>query len=210
MSSFSVAIIAGGKSSRMGTDKSFVPLLGKPMIEHVLERIADLGQSATILIANQPDSYAYLGLPVYTDVLRDKGSLGGIYSALVHSETEHTLALACDMPFLVPDLLRYMAALNAPAQGGPYDVIVPRVDGHPQGLHAFYSKNCLEPIRTRLDQDRLKVIGFYEQVRVRYLDSPEYARFDAHGLAFHNVNTPDELAQAAAIMRGDSPPSLPT
>ena len=92
-----------------------------------------------------------------------------------------------------------MAALNAPAQGRPYDHRASR--GRASQGYAFYSKNCLEPIRTRLDQDRLKVIGFYEQVRVRYLDSPEYARFDAHGLAFHNVNTPDELAQAAAIMR---------
>ena len=206
MLDFTVAIVAGGKSSRMGTDKSFVPLLGKPMIEHVLERVTDLGQRATIVITNQPESYAYLGLPVYEDVIRDKGSLGGIYSALAYSETGHTLALACDMPFLNPDLLRYMVALNDRDHGGPYDVIVPRAEGHPQGLHALYSKNCLEPIRDRIDQDRLKVIGFHDQVRTRYIDPPEYARLDPHGLSFHNVNTPDELAHTAAIMRGELPP----
>jgi molybdenum cofactor guanylyltransferase len=209
MSNFTVAIIAGGKSVRMGTDKSFVPLLGKSMIEHVLERVADLGQSATIIITNQPEHYTHLGLPTHTDVLRDKGSLGGIYSALTYSATKHTLALACDMPFLNADLLRYMVALNAAHHGGPYDVVVPRADGHPQGLHALYSRDCLEPIRARIDQDRLKVIGFYDQVRTRYLDPPEYARFDARGLSFHNVNTPEELAHTVAIMHGESPPPPP-
>lgn len=208
MSNFTVAIVAGGKSSRMGTDKSFVLLLGKPLIEHILERTAGLGQRATILIANQPDSYQHLGLPIFADVLRDKGALGGIYSALTYSETAYTLVLACDMPFVNPDLLRYMIALNE-QDNGPYDVVAPRVDGHPQGLHAVYSRNCLEPIRSRLDQDRLKVIGFYDQVRTRYLEPSEYAPFDASGLSFQNVNTPDDLVRAEAIMREKRPPSQP-
>ena len=61
-------------------------------------------------------------------------------------------------------------------------VVVPRFDGYPQGLHAIYSKACLEPIRRKLDADKLKVIGFYDEVRVRYVDEPEYAPFDADGL----------------------------
>jgi hypothetical protein len=61
----------------MGTDKAFVPLLGRPLIEHILAKVADLGQAETILVANRPADYAHLGLPLYTDVLPDKGSLGG-------------------------------------------------------------------------------------------------------------------------------------
>jgi molybdopterin-guanine dinucleotide biosynthesis protein A len=78
-------------------------------------------------------------------------------------------------------------------------VIVPRVDNYPQGLHALYSKNCLEPIRTRLEADDLKVIGFYDDVRVRYLDEDEHEQFDEKGLAFYNVNTPQELKQARKL-----------
>lgn len=200
MSTFAVAILAGGKSSRMGTDKAFVPLLGQPMIAHVLARIADLDQDETILITNSPESYAEYAIPLFTDVLSDKGSLGGIYSAIYHSQNAYTLVVACDMPFLNLDLLRHMLSLRE-EPGGPYDVIVPRVDDHPQGLHAVYSKECLPAIRARLDINRLKVIGFYDQVRVRYLDPPEYTRFDPHGLAFQNVNTPEELQTAQQLMK---------
>ncbi len=112
MSTLTVAISAGGKSSRMGTDKSFVPLLGKPMIERVIERVSSLGQNETILITNRPDEYAYLKLPMFSDVLPEKGSLGGIYTALHYSTSEYTLCVACDMPFLNPKLLRYMIALR--------------------------------------------------------------------------------------------------
>jgi molybdopterin-guanine dinucleotide biosynthesis protein A len=199
MAPFTVAVLAGGKSSRMGTDKSFVPLLGRPMIEHVLARLADLGQSETILIVNRPDDYAHLGLPMFGDVIPDKGSLGGIYSAIHYSPSDSTLVLACDMPLVNPPLLRYMIALRD-EEGGPYDVIVPRVEDHPQGLHAIYSRSCLEPIRECIGADRLKVIGFYDRMRVRYLDVAEYARFDPQGLSFQNINTPDELRAAQRLV----------
>lgn len=198
MMPFTIAINAGGKSSRMGADKAFVDLLGQPMIEHILVRVAHLGQSETILITNKPAEYAHLNLPLYSDVLPDKGSLGGIYTALHHSTSDYTLVIACDMPFINPDLLRYMTGLIA-APDGPYDVIVPRVEGYPEGLHAIYRKTCLPFIRERLDADRLKIIGFYESVRVRYLDEPEYLPLDPQKHSFLNINTPEELEAARRL-----------
>lgn len=195
MGDLTIAIMAGGKSSRMGTDKSFVQLLGKPMIEHLLERVSNLGESERILITNRPDDYAALGLPMYGDVLPEKGSLGGIYTAITHSQSEYTLVIACDMPFANPALLKYMIGLC----DGAYDVIVPRVENYPEGLHAIYNKACLGPIRQRLDADQLKVMGFHADVRVRYLDEPEYHSFDPNGLSFFNVNTPQELAEAQRL-----------
>jgi molybdopterin-guanine dinucleotide biosynthesis protein A len=198
MVQFSVAILAGGKSSRMGVDKSFVPLLGQPMIEQILARVSGLGQAETILITNRPAAYAHLNLPVYTDVIQEKGSLGGIYSALVHSQSDFTLVVACDMPFVNADLLRYMLTLCT-----GFDVTVPRTDGHPQGLHAVYRKTCLEPIHERLKADRLKVIGFYDSVQVRYLDEPEYLPLDPQKLSFQNINTPQELEAAQLLQQLD-------
>jgi molybdopterin-guanine dinucleotide biosynthesis protein A len=197
---FTVAVIAGGASSRMGTDKSFVLLAGKPMIEHVLSRVAELDQAETLIVTNHVDDYAQYHLRTVTDVLPQKGSLGGIYSAIYHSQTEYILTLACDMPFVNPDLLHYMTSLCP----GSFDVIVPRVKGYPQGLHAIYSKACLGPIRARLEADRLKVIGFYDQVQVRYLDESEYVRFDPKGLSFHNINTPQELREAEQMLLSNS------
>jgi molybdopterin-guanine dinucleotide biosynthesis protein A len=194
MIKFTIAIIAGGKSSRMGTDKSFVPLLGKPLIEHIREKVAELGQAETLLITNRPTDYAHLGLLMYSDVLPEKGSLGGIYTAVHYSQNPYTLVIACDMPFVNPALLKYMISL-----ADEFDVVVPRSEGYPEGLHAIYSKKCLEPIRKRLDVNQLKVIGFYDDVRVRYLDEAEYQPFDAHGLSFYNVNTPQELEEAQKL-----------
>lgn len=200
LNDLSVAIIAGGQSSRMGSDKSFVPLLGRRMIEHVLERVAALGQGETLLITNKPDLYAEFNLPMFSDVLPGKGSLGGIYTALYHSRSAYTLCVACDMPLLNPALLRHMIALRA-EPGGPYDVIVPRVEGYPEGMHALYGRACLTPIRARLDADQLKIIGFYPQVRLRYLDEAEWQPFDAEGRSFQNVNTPDELLKVEGWLK---------
>lgn len=196
MVGLTVAIEAGGKSSRMGTDKSFVQIQGRPIIEHLLSRIMGLGQQETILITNRPADYAHLRLPMYGDVLPEKGSLGGIYTALHYSRQPYMLVIACDMPFIKPELLRYMIGLT---EGDLYDVIVPRVNGYPEGLHAVYSQACLQPIRERLEADQLKVIGFYPKVRVRFVEEAEHRRFDPQGVSFYNVNTPEELAEAQRL-----------
>ncbi len=184
-----IAILAGGRSSRMGTDKSFAPLLGKTLIQHVLARLTPLG-APIILITNRPDDYAPLGLPMFGDVIPDKGSLGGLYSAVTHSPTGHTLCVACDMPFLNPTLLEHLIGLR---QG--YDVIVPRINGFPETLHAVYHKTCLGPMREQIEQDRLKIVGFFGQVRVRFVEEAEVKRFDPDLRSFVNVNTPEELAE---------------
>ena len=193
MKPFTVAINAGGQSRRMGRDKALVELDGRPMLEHVIERVSGLGQAQTLLVSNDHAAHARFGLPLVRDSLPDAGSLGGIYTALLHSQCGHTLVVACDMPVLSPALLRHMLALRAE---GEYDVIVPRVNGYPQGLHAVYGQGCIAPIRAQIDAGRLKVIGFYDQVRVRYLDEDEWQPHDPTGQALNNINTPEELAAA--------------
>lgn len=194
MSKFTLAISAGGKSSRMGTDKSFVTIGGKTIIERIIERTKDLGQAETILISNQPEKYERFDLKMFADVFPDKGSLGGIYTAIHYSSAPYTLIIACDMPFVSTPLLHYMSSIIA-----DNDIIVPRVDNYPEGLHAIYSKRCLEAIKPRLEANQLKVVGFYEELKVRYIDVAEYQEFDPQGIAFMNVNTPEELEQARQI-----------
>ncbi len=182
-----IAIMAGGKSSRMGQDKSFVPFEGQPLIERTRSRVADLGDEL-ILITNKPDEYAHLGLPMFRDVYPDCGPLGGIYTAVHHASHPHTLIVACDMPWLNPDLLRYMLTLRATA-----DVIIPRWDKYPEPLHAIYSKACLPPILHKLQVQQLKITGFLGQVQVRFVAREEIERFDGDGRSFTNINTPDDL-----------------
>ncbi len=185
-----VAILAGGESSRMGTDKSFVELGGKPLIAQVIERACPLGLPMMI-IAKQPECYQVFALPVMMDVLPDRSSLSGLYSAIYHSRSDFTLCVACDMPFLKPELLAYIISLRT-----GYDAIVPVVGGHPQGLHALYNKTCLEPMRQQLKQNHLKIRDLYEQVNTRWVDEDELYRYDADLTAFVNVNTPEALRAA--------------
>lgn len=199
MTAFSVAVLAGGKSSRMGRNKALVEIAGQTILAHILGRVSHLGDGAPFIVANDAPTYDAFGLPVLSDVYPDHGSLGGIYSAIHHSQTEYTMVMACDMPFVSAPLITYMVGLIAANDPQP-DVIVPRVDGYPQGLFALYRKACLPVIQPRLEAKQLKVIRFYDAVNVRYLDESEYQSYIVPDLSFFNVNTPQDLESAHRLV----------
>jgi molybdopterin-guanine dinucleotide biosynthesis protein A len=189
-----VAILAGGRSSRMGTDKSFVRVLGRPLIEDVLAQMAGLS-GETLIVTNRPDDYAYLGVPLFGDVLPDKGALGGLYSALHAAGRPHVLCVACDMPFVVRPLVAHLASLAPEA-----DAVVPRLAGEAEPFRAVYARAaCLGPIRAALDAGRMRVISFFNDVRVRWVEAEEVDRFDPKRLSFFNVSTPEDLEQARRL-----------
>ncbi len=198
MPDVSVAILAGGQSRRMGRDKAFLPVGGRPVIERVIERVAPSSDDLT-LITNEPAPYRYLGQRLVGDVVPGKGSLGGIYTAIHAARYDHCLVVACDMPFLNPDLLRYLISL-APG----YDVVIPRVAEFPETLHAVYGKRCLEPIKRRLLADQLKIIGFFDEVRVRTVERDEVAHFDPAFRSFLNMNTSADWERVQRLVRGQS------
>jgi len=186
-----VAILAGGHSSRMGTDKAFVRLTDRPLIEEILAQAAGLGDE-TFIVTNKPSEFVYLGVPLFGDVLPEKGALGGLYSALHWATHRHVLCIACDMPFLVRPLLDHLIGLSPEAEA-----VVPRLAGEPEPFRAVYERAaCLAPVRTALDANRLRVRELLDQVRVRYVDEAEIERFDPQRLSFTNLNTPGDLAQA--------------
>jgi molybdopterin-guanine dinucleotide biosynthesis protein A len=182
-----VAILAGGKSSRMGVDKSFVPFEGRPLIDVVLERVTGLGDE-TILITNKLEAYAHLGLPMFGDVYPDRGSLGGIFTAVTYAAHPHTLVVACDMPWLNRPLLQHMISIAATA-----DVIVPRWQKFPEPLHAIYGKRCLAPIEANLLAGSLKITAFFGKVNVRFVDKEVIMLYDPDGRTFANINSRQDL-----------------
>lgn len=191
MSDFTVAILAGGKSSRMGRNKALIKIGGQAILQRIISATADLGQFETILITNTPDLYTDYDLAMYSDIVPDSGSLGGIYTALFHSQTAYTVMIACDMPFVSADVLRIMLA-----QRQNFDAVVPTVKGYLQGLHAIYRHTCLDLIRENIEQNKLKVSKIFEDLQVRYLDEIILADANSSGLALMNVNTPDDLKRA--------------
>jgi molybdenum cofactor guanylyltransferase len=187
-------ILAGGKSRRMGRDKAFLPLGKGMLIERVIEVIQQVADDV-ILITNTPEQYQRFGLPMFADVIPEAGSLGGIYTGLMHAKTAHSLCLACDMPFVKPAFLRLLCETAAEA-----DVVIPRNTEDFQPLCAVYSQACREAIRQRIEAGRLKITGFFEQVRVRVIQGELLARYDPHNVMFFNANTPEEYEQAQRLL----------
>lgn len=125
------------------------------------------------------------------DLYPGKGALGGIYTGLVSSANFHNLTVACDMPFLNIELLRYMIEL-CPG----FDAVVPRVGRNVEPLHAIYSKNCLDPIARLLKHGNLQIGNLFNSVKVRYIEQDEIDKFDPEHLSFFNVNTKADLERA--------------
>lgn len=190
----SVAILAGGQSKRMGRDKAFLEVGDQPVIERVINRVRGLTDDLFIS-ANAPEKYTRFGLPIVADIYPDKAALGGLYSVIQAARHPHVLVVACDMPFLHVGLLQYLVELAPTA-----DVVVPLINPpQPETLHAVYSKACLSAIEPRLLADQLRIIGFFKEVSVRYLERAEVAKFDPQFYSFLNMNTPEEWEKIQAL-----------
>jgi molybdopterin-guanine dinucleotide biosynthesis protein A len=188
-------VLAGGQSSRLGTDKSFVNVRGQALIEQIVAKLVRLSDDV-IIVTNSPEKYDHLETRLVGDIYPGKGALGGIYSGLRAATNAYSLVVACDMPFLDLNLLRYMILL---AHG--QDVVIPRVGRLPEPLHAVYSKSCLEPIDRLLARGGLKIIDFFSEVRVRYVEEDEVDLFDPQHLSFFNVNTPSDREKMKELAR---------
>lgn len=191
----SCIVLAGGEGKRLGTDKAFLRIGGRVLIEGIVEKMARIGDEV-IIVTNSPQSYDYLEARLVGDVYPGKGSLGGIYSGLKAAHSHHSLVVACDMPFLDLRLLRYMILLS-PGQ----DVVIPRVGGLTEPLHAIYSQPCLQPIERVLASGGGRIIDFFPEVRVRYVEEQEIKLFDPQCLSFFNINTPADLEKARSLVR---------
>ena len=194
---FTVAVLAGGASRRMGTNKSLVELGGKPLVQHVLECVRRLN-APILLVTNNPELYNRFGVKMVGDVIPGKGSLGGIYTALTYSTTPFTLCVACDMPFLNLHLLTYLLSLRT-----GFDAVVPMVDGQPQGLHSVYHRRCVQPIRALLDHNELRISGIFDHLRVRLVSEAAIRDIDPGAALVHESQHARRTGARAA--RGYAP-----
>jgi molybdopterin-guanine dinucleotide biosynthesis protein A len=186
-------IQAGGKSTRMGgRPKALMELGGRRIVERVLAALTPAVDDV-LIVTNTPELYAFLGLPMVADVYPDRGSLGGIYSGL-RAAGATAFTVACDMPFLHPDVVRLVVT-----RAGEGDVVVPRVGAQLETMHAAYGKACLPHIEQRLQAGQLRIVEFFDRVRVVEIAEAEVARFRDPAVAFMNVNTPGELERARAL-----------
>ena len=188
-----VCIQAGGASSRIGEDKALKPFLGRPLIQRVVERLQPIADEI-IVTTNQPDDFSFLDARLFPDLKPGRGALGGLYTAIASAAHPFVAVIACDMPFASPTLIqasiRIMDDKNA-------DVVIAKSEEGYEPLHALYRREtCLPAIEASINADQWKVIAWFPQVKVRVLTSEEIKSADPAGLAFWNVNTPEEFANA--------------
>ena len=187
------AILTGGNSDRMGQDKALMPFLGRPLILRVLDRISPIA-GEVILSTNRPEEYAFLDLPLYPDLQPGHGALGGLYTALKAAKYPFVAAVACDMPFVNPGLFEFELDVLSKTDA---DVAIPSTPEGMEPLHAVYRREtCLAVVKSALDAGRLKLVGWLPEVNIRIVPPEETAQFDPQGLAFWNLNTPEEFRQA--------------
>jgi molybdopterin-guanine dinucleotide biosynthesis protein A len=193
---FSVIIQAGGKSSRMGTDKLFIPFRGRILIEWVIERLANLTNDL-IIISNQPEKLKFLNQAVYPDAIKDVGPLAGLYTGLKYARYDSAVMVACDMPFVNSSLLiKEVRLLNEME----VDVVIPAPCGKTEPLHAAYRRRtCLPVIEAGIRSGMQRLIEWHPFVRVHLMDDIEIYNSDPAGLAFMNINTPEDALLAEHI-----------
>lgn len=185
----SAAVMAGGKSRRMGRDKAWLELEGRPIVQRVVDVLREVADEV-LIVANDP-RYAQLGLRVVPDRFPNGGALGGIATGVGAAQHDLVLVAACDMPFLRVDLWRL---LMQRAEGA--DAVVPKVGGQYETLHAAYRKACLGPMERALASRKMRVISFFDEVRVREVGEADLRALDPDLRALTNVNTPEELTAA--------------
>lgn len=190
MHDVTIAIVAGGRSRRMGQNKSFVSVQGKPMLEHILDCLTSLDYPK-LIITNRAYDYAQYHLPLYADVMPDQGALGGIYTALHYSATPYVLCVACDMPFLNGRVLQYLLSLRESA-----DVVAASINDVWQTFPAVYHTRLLPSLKKTIESHQLQMQRLFHRMNVCRVLLPDLAPFDPDLRTFTNINTPSELATA--------------
>lgn len=192
---YSIVIQAGGKSSRMGEDKSLIYMHGKPLIKVVIDKVRPLGEEL-IITCNEPQKLEEFNAKVVKDEYPDVGALAGIHAGIKAASNDLVIVVATDMPFVNVGLLNYMKSLMTPE----VDVVVPVSEKGYEPLHAIYRKSsCLPAIELAIMKKQRRIISWFEAVKVVTIDKTEIEKFDRPGLAFFNINTPEDLMIAEGL-----------
>ncbi|MCC6956378.1 MAG: molybdenum cofactor guanylyltransferase [Anaerolineales bacterium] len=191
-----VVIQAGGESRRMGRDKGLAPFLGRPLITRIIERLEPIA-SEMIVTTNHPEAYQFLGLPLFSDLIPGRGALGGLYTALSAATQPLAAVVACDMPFVRPELLAVQRDLLLEKR---VDAVVPHLGGGVEPFHAVYRcASCLPHIKAALDADKWRADAWFSKANVLLMRKEQIQTFDPELSSFSNVNTPEELHLAEEI-----------
>jgi molybdopterin-guanine dinucleotide biosynthesis protein A len=181
-------ILAGGASSRMGTDKSQLPLEGQTFTERIAETLLKLTASVYV-VGRQAES----SLPSVADVYPQWGALGGLHAALTACKREWAIVVACDLPFATAELFSFLAEKRV-----DHDAVVPiQEDGRPQPLAALYRVDpCRQRATELIEAGHRRPLDLLEAVKTRWISFAEIRNLDQAERFFVNINTPSDYYEA--------------
>ncbi|MCC9016265.1 MULTISPECIES: molybdenum cofactor guanylyltransferase [Flavobacterium] len=182
METLTAFILCGGKSSQLQSEKGLVLFRKKPFIEHIIGAILPVTQK--IVLITESKEYDYLTYPKIPDVIADKGPLGGIYTALLQSETEFNLILSCDIPLISTELLQELLSKHTEEAG--ITVFASESRMHP--LIGIYSRIMIPFIKKAIDGNELKVMDLLERIPHQIINLEESEVFH-----LSRINSADEL-----------------
>ena len=186
-------ILAGGASRRMGSDKAHMELDGEAVLPRLVERLAPLCSGGVLVVRRSPDQ-ELPELPgparLVDDLLPEHAALGGLYTGLAMASTPFVFLTACDMPWVNPEAVAWLAS-RAPVGA---DVLLPIWEGRPQPMHAIYGHRCLAAIKEALLSGEFRMDGWHGSVRVQRVEPEDWTQVDPQGRSFRGANTPEELA----------------
>ena len=191
-------MLAGGLSTRLGRDKASTPLLGVPLLTRVLQTLDGIVDER-IVVARDGQDLSWMQEPdvrIVTDVYEQHGPLGGLFTGLLATDATSVLATGCDTPLVSPDLLRELMRLLP-----GHDAVVPLHNDRPQPLCASYGHDGTEAIRTRLERRELRLSSLLDDLDVLYMPPEQWRAWDLDGLSFLNLNRPEDIERAEAILR---------
>ena len=183
---------------RLGRVKALERVNTQSLLERTIGCLSTVSRELFVITSQEQFELiaaARLKGKVIVDIYPRKGALGGIYTGLANVDSFYSLVVGCDMPFINRDLLCYLIDV-----AHHFDVVVPRIDGLLEPLHAVYSRDCLTPIKELIDKDKLEVLHLFNLVKTRYVGKDEITKFDPQCLSFFNVNTPDDLIKAKNLI----------
>ena len=195
----SAFILSGGKSNRIGTNKSFLVIDSKLLIQRLIELLDSIFPEV-VISSNEPELYEYLGKKIIKDIFPGRGPLSGIHSALSFTNSARNFIISCDMPFISSELINYLINSNSDA-----DALLPKADGRIQPLCGIYSKSVLLEaenliIESGNSQSNLKgsVYELLNKVKTGFVDVDRFSFY--HQNLFLNINTPQDYNLAKSIL----------
>ena len=190
MTDFTAIILAGGRSSRMGTPKALLPFGNEPLIVHIVAALRRLFAEVVVVAAPGQDLPS-MPITLVRDEVAYQGPVGGIFYGLTAAGGDVSFVTSCDSAFLNADLIAHLLS-----QIVQHDVVVPHWQGRLQPLHAVYRRSLLPLLEGQLARGELRPVYLFDKVRTLRIDEDEIRRFDPEGSSFFNMNTPEEYAEA--------------